>query len=167
MPKAKKMSRQENREKDSSRSAQTASEGRISGFFQITTWGDGMGQASFYVQSKGHNAGRPVSTPISNSWAVYTNIPNLKEIAFGIWRSGGLGAIVTGSVIPFIRLREYRPILERAARQATKFDTETLRLIALIEAQTYTISQELQLLKAFQATLVRKIISEVKIFEKP
>ena len=96
MPKAKKMSGQvKYREKNSSQTAQTASEGGVGVGFQIMCWKLGMEEARFYVQSKGHNAGRPLNSPIPNSWAVFTDIPYLKEIAFSLFKSGKLTELQT------------------------------------------------------------------------
>jgi hypothetical protein len=143
-----------------------ASECGGSGSFQIVCWKFGMEEASFYVQSKGHNAGRPLNSPIPNSWAVFSDIPHLKEIAFSLFKSGKLSELQTGSVIPFIRLSEYRPILERAANQAQAYNLENLRTLALIEAQTEVIGKQLDLLSQYQTALAYKINSELKIFPK-
>ena len=126
-----------------------------------------MEEASFYVQSKGHNAGRPLSSPIPNSWAVFSDIPHLKEIAFSIWKSGKLSELETGSVIPFLRLSEYRPILERAAMRAEAYNVENLRTLSLIEAQTEVLEKQRQLLAQYQIALAYKINFELKIFPKP
>lgn len=124
-----------------------------------------MEAASFYVQAKGLHSGKPLSCPIANCWAVYSDAPNLREIAFSIYKSRMLDTMRVGSVIPFLRLHEYRPILEVAACKSQSFDADSLQALAMIEAQMQNIEKQLSLLREYQTALARKINHE--IFKKP
>lgn len=154
------------REKDSSQTAQTASE---CGFLevQIVTWKVGMEAASFYVQAKGSKAGRPLASPIPNCWAVYSDLPHLRQIAYSIYKSRLLSTMRVGSVIPFIRLREYRRVLLKAADLHAAYDPKSLEVLTLIDERIDLMRQQLQNLAKYQAALAFKINSELQIFPKP
>lgn len=128
---------------------------------RIITWRAGLPKASFYIQCKGHHAGRPLSDPIPNSWAVYTTVPYLREIVFSIYKSRQLESYIIGTCIPFIRLYEYRAILGRAVQRHESYNRDNLRTIELIEAQIETMTKQVDLLKQYQTALAYKINHQI------
>ncbi len=154
------------REKDSSQTAQTASECGVLGV-QIVTWKVDMEAASFYVQAKGNKAGRPLASPIPNCWAVYSDLPHLEQIAYSIYKSRLLDPMRIGSVIPFIRLREYRSVLLMAARLHDAYDPKSFEVLTLIDKKIDLMHQQIQTLARYQAALACKINTELNIFPKP
>ena len=116
-----------------------------------------MAKATFYIQCKGHHAGRPLSEPIPNCWAVYSTVPHLREIVFSIYKSRQLEPYIIGTCIPFIRLYEYRAILEQAVQNHGGYNRDNLRTIELIEAQAEALTKQLDLLRQYQTALAYKI----------
>lgn len=78
------------------------------------------GQRRFYILSKGNYAGRPSKTPYANSFEVTAETKEDAEalywVAYALWQSSELKPFIIGSVIPFIRLYEYRKLFEKAAK---------------------------------------------------
>lgn len=151
----------QNIEKDSARITQTASEGgqRV----RISTYRVGMEGATLYVQSRGMYAGRPLSQPIPNCWAVYTDLPHLQQIAYSIYKSGLLDPMRIGSVILFIRLREYRSVLSKAADRYAAYDPKSLETLTLIDNKIDLIRQQLKTLAKYQIALAMKINLETHL----
>lgn len=125
-----------------------------------------MVNPAFWVQSKGLHAGRPLDKPIANCWAVYSDIPYLKSIAYSIYVSEHLRVNILGSVVPFLRLSDYRPIITKAAGLALEYDTKHLKTLEFLHDQIGSFETKLELFKRFQAALAFKINHELKIFSK-
>lgn len=66
----------------------------------------------FYIQSKGNYSGRPLKQPIPNCWEVRTFRSIDFEILYIIYESKILSVFLIGSVIPFLRLCDYKNIIE-------------------------------------------------------
>ena len=91
---------------------------------------------SFYIQSHGLNAGKPLKEPIPNSWHVETKVSNAFEICFIVYNSKFLKNYLRGSVIPFLSLREYRKIIKPLFDnpiQANELICKKLKAIALLD----------------------------------
>lgn len=66
---------------------------------------------TFFIQSHGLHAGRPLRKPIPNSWQLDTKTKYAFEICYMIYNSKFLKNYIRGSVIPFLTLNEYKKIL--------------------------------------------------------
>lgn len=75
----------------------------------------------FYIQNKGNNSGRPLKNPIPNCWEIRTDRSIDFEILYIVFESRILESFIIGSVIPYIRLDDYKkiikPILENAIQE--------------------------------------------------
>lgn len=159
--------KQENTEKDQfPTSSDRMSEGGQSPQVRIVTWRPDLDKADFYIQSKGLHAGRPLDKPIANCWAVYSDIKRLKGIAYSIYISGFLKQFSLGTVIPFIRLSEYRPLLLDAAKAAADYDEKHLETIEFLRMQIDSLKTKLLLFEEFQSLLGLKVNQDLKIFER-
>lgn len=147
-------------------SSDRISEGGRSPRIRIVTYRSNLAQANFYIQSKGLNAGRPLEKPLANCWAVYSDIKHLKSIAYSIYVSGFLKQLSLGSVIPFVRLSQYRPLLEDAANLAIKYDEKHLETIEFLRMQIDSLKTKLLLFEEFQTMLGLKVNQDLKIFER-
>ena len=152
-------------QKTVSDTAQTAaSEGAALPWAIAETWNIALGRADFYIQSKGKHAGRPLREPIPNCWAIRTNCKHLFQICFAIYQSGHLKKLLRGSVIPFLALDEYRPILRRAVAKSTQYDREHLRTLELIENLIVTQQEQIKVMRQYEQALAQKINLTLKIF---
>lgn len=140
------------------------SEGRRSAGVRIVTWKIGMVEPAFWVQSKGLHSGRPLEKPIANCWAVYSDISHLKSIAYSIYVSGHLRISILGSVVPFLRLSDYRPIITKAAGLAVKYDSRHLQTLDFLHDQIESFETKLELFREFQSLLACKVNTELQIF---
>lgn len=70
----------------------------------------------FFILSRGMNAGKPGHTPWKNSFVCFGDDPELIQqlyyLFFALWTGKKFHAIIFGSVIPLIRLRETRELIE-------------------------------------------------------
>ncbi len=131
--------------------------------FSIITWREGLAPATFYVQSKGNRTGRPLKTPLANCWAVYSELDYLRGIAFSIYASGHLRTHLVGSVIPFMRIDDYRKTLTRAASIADHYDPKHLQTLEFLDQQIEHAATTLELFKQYQSVLAFKINRELNI----
>ena len=76
----------------------------------------------FCVLSKGLNSGKPLKQPCKNCFIVTVNNVEQKEFLFwlcwGLWQSKKFHYLHTGSVIPFIRLHEFKAFIKEQAATA-------------------------------------------------
>ena len=66
----------------------------------------------FFILNKGMNSGKPKNEPFTNSFVIIcqseTDRENVYWIAFSLWKSKFWHQHLIGSVIPFIRLHEFK-----------------------------------------------------------
>ena len=76
----------------------------------------------FYVLSKGLNSGRPHEKPCPNCFVITVKKDEEKEFLFwlcwGLWQSKKFHYFLTGSVIPFIRIDEFKAFVKEQAATA-------------------------------------------------
>jgi hypothetical protein len=76
----------------------------------------------FYVLSKGLNSGKPLEKPCPNCFVITVKNDEEKEFLFwlcwGLWQSKKFHHLHTGSVIPFVRLHEFKPFIKEQAATA-------------------------------------------------
>ena len=86
----------------------------------------------FYIQNKGFYAGRTMREPKPNSWEVITTRRIDFEILSIVFESRILENFIIGSVIPFIRLEDYKkiifPILKNAIHEDNTINEKYLQL---------------------------------------
>lgn len=66
----------------------------------------------FYALSKGLNSGKPLDVPCSNCFVISCRNAEEKDIysslLFGLWKSEAFHQFFVGSVIPFIRIADFK-----------------------------------------------------------
>jgi hypothetical protein len=69
----------------------------------------------FWILCKGMNSGKPLSLSCPNSFRVEAETEEVKEllywVSFALWRSKAFHQHLIGSVIPFIRIRDYQNLV--------------------------------------------------------
>ena len=117
---------------------------------------NGQQDATFFIQCKGNNSGRPLKEPIPNCFAVYTDVPNAFEIVYGLFISKAFVRDIIGSVIPFIRKRDLMAILEPALSKTYK--TQELDAVNLIDQQIANTLKKVELLKKLKIAVAVKCL---------
>jgi hypothetical protein len=111
---------------------------------------------TFYILSKGANAGQPNLSPWVNSFAVHCTSSEQLDfyfwLAYSLWQSGRFKPLLRGSVIPFLSIAETRELF---AEVASSIYPHWQHLQGIIEA--------LNKLKTARAHLAQCIISNEKL----
>lgn len=123
-------------------------------------------KADFYIQSKGNNAGRPLTTPIPNCFAVHTDVHGAFQIVFALWKAKSFDRVIWGSVIPFMRITECRKIVNRGINQHQLFDDKKLNAVGLIDDKIENLLAQVEKYKQLQYALAMQSLKETGLFEK-
>ena len=93
---------------------------------------------SFFDLSKGLNSGKPLFAPCPNCFVVTTKDEEVKEfvywLIYGLWQSRAFYVFHTGSVIPFIRIDEFRSFVLEKFRQARQEDEKHSQVIKALRS---------------------------------
>lgn len=120
----------------------------------------------FYIQCKGNNAGRPLKNPIPNCWEVRTMRSIDFEILSIVFESKILSVFLVGSVIPFLRLYDYKkiigPILEKAVHDNRIINLHYLQ-IRKIEENIKQQEKIKSLLHELKVTLSNEVCKKLEI----
>ena len=85
---------------------------------------------SFYILSKGYNAGKPLEKPCPNCFLVSTDSEehraNLFWVCYSLWKSGTFLPLLCGSVIPFLHIDDVRAQMSNAI-EGMEFDSTRFR----------------------------------------
>lgn len=105
---------------------------------------------SFYILCKGINSGRPMDKPCPNCFVAMCESREIREVFFwlcyALWKSRRVEYHLIGSVIPFIRLREFKSILASALCSAEKQEKNFKRFVDMMvqhEIQSRQITNQL------------------------
>jgi len=78
-----------------------------------------IAQPQFFILNKGLNSGKPLEKPCPNCFVITVKNDEEKEFLFwlcwGLWQSKKFYHLHTGSVIPFIRLYEFKAFIQKQA----------------------------------------------------
>jgi len=105
-------------------------------------------QFEFYILCKGLNSGKPLDKPCPNSY-----------VSFGLWKAKHFHQLLTGSVIPFIRIDEFKKEVATQAEHVSKQRTayaKTIDKIKLLEQKEKQLQQYLAVIQDVKrATIYR------------
>ena len=69
----------------------------------------------FYTLSKGLNSGKPFDLPCPNCFVIScrnaAELDHCRSLLFGLWKAKAFQSFLVGSVIPFIRIGDFRTFL--------------------------------------------------------
>lgn len=117
----------------------------------------------FWILCKGMNSGKPLSMPCPNSFVVEAETEELKEslywISFTLWRAKAFHPYLIGSVIPFIRIGDYKQLvcekLEVVMENPAEF-AETVKKLQLIELKEKQFKENLQLIQELKKAYIHR-----------
>lgn len=100
---------------------------------------------SFFILCKGLNSGKPLKDPCTNCFVITAKDEEMKEFLFwlcwGLWQSKQFHYLLTGSVIPFIRIYEFKSLINEMALQSYQAkekhvqSVQALQKLAALEKQ--------------------------------
>jgi hypothetical protein len=101
----------------------------------------------FYALSKGLNSGKPLDVPCPNCFVISCrNAQDLdvyRSLLFGLWQSKTFHQLLVGSVIPFIRIGDFKNFVSEQAKnlqgreRAFKKDVQNAKVLEQKERQLY------------------------------
>jgi hypothetical protein len=115
----------------------------------------------FFVLSKGLNSGKPLLVPCPNCFIIQSENEEFKEvlywISFALWRTKAFHPLLIGSVIPFIRIGDYKQLinekLEVVKANPIKF-AETIKQLSFIEMKEKQLKENLKLIQDLKRAYV-------------
>lgn len=113
---------------------------------------------SFFIQTKGEHSGRPLKKPIPNCCAVYSEIPNLYEIVFLLFKGKEFHPHVIGSVIPFIRLDDLQKVIDKGLNVHHPKAAQLLNQTKAIEDLINVSNEKIKLLKSMQVAICKEFL---------
>ena len=119
------------------------------------------GKPHFFVLNKGLNSGKPLMVPCPNCFIIQTESEQFKEviywITFALWRTNAFHPVLIGSVIPFIRIGDYKQLinekLEVVKANPIKF-AETIKQLSFIEMKEKQLKENLKLIQELKRSYV-------------
>jgi hypothetical protein len=106
---------------------------------KITTYNPDQKRSpfAFFILSKGMNSGKPMEHPCPNCFtfnaADQTEKDHYYWICFGLWQSKSLHPLLTGSVIPFIRLHDLNQVIIQASEKAQASPANFLKTVEALK----------------------------------
>ena len=108
----------------------------------------------FYILCKGQNSGKPLKAPCPNCFKVIakneTDLEVLFWLSFALWKGRKFEIYLTGSVIPFLRVTDFRKIISEHYELAIENPTElhkTVKYLQLVEEKEQQLTNNLKLVK--------------------
>lgn len=117
----------------------------------------------FYILCKGNNSGRPMVAPLPNSFTCICTSQEEKDfyfwLCFGLWKGKAFEPYLTGSVIPFICIKEVLTLLQVQADYINRPAwVATVEKLKQLEAHESNLRRQLQLMQSLKVALVRQQI---------
>lgn len=115
----------------------------------------------FFVLSKGLNSGKPLLQPCPNCFKIEAESKEFKEtlfwVSYALWRSKAFHPYLIGSVIPFIRIGDFKQViseeLEVVKVNPVEF-TRTIEKLKFIEIQENQLKKNLRLVQELKQAYV-------------
>ena len=115
-------------------------------------------KANFYIQAKGNHSGRPLTDPIPNSFAVYTELPYLKELVYALYTARKFEYFIGGSVVPFIRIGDVKMLLDESLRGYTSNKDKLLKQIRIVDELINTSESRLKKAKQLKQAFAMQVL---------
>lgn len=121
----------------------------------------------FFALNKGMNSGKPLLQPCPNCFQIEAENEEFIEIlywvSFALWRAKAFHPYLIGSVIPFIRIGDYKQLIiekmEVVKASPAEF-AETVKQLRLIELKEKQFMQNLQLIRELKQAYVYKCFNK-------
>lgn len=117
----------------------------------------------FYALSKGLNSGKPLDMPCPNCFVISCrNAEELdvyRSLLFGLWKSKAFHQFLIGSVIPYIRIGDFRKfVLEQMEHLKNKEKTyrEDVRKFQVLEQKEQQLYQQLALISELKRIYIAR-----------
>ena len=120
----------------------------------------------FFILNKGLNSGKPLLNPCPNCFMLTAANEQEKEFLFwlcwGLWQSKKFNYFLTGSVIPFIRLNEFKSYLNEQITIACNHQQQyqkSIKTLQQLQALENNYKQNLQLIQKAKKMIFQSCVS--------
>ena len=121
----------------------------------------------FFALNKGINSGKPLLLPCPNCFKIEAENEEFKEtlywVSFALWKIKAFHPYLIGSVIPFIRIGDYKHLifekLEVVNASPTEFE-ETLKKLRFIELKERQFKENLKLIQELKHAYVYRYFNK-------
>jgi len=118
--------------------------------------------ASFYIQSKGDHAGRPLREPIPNCFGIVTSDPLLFARIYSLYKGQFFRCHIIGTVIPFLRIKDAKDVIATALRCPSCELEKELTAISTIDTALTTLRAKMASYEQMQLLLCRKVNGQIR-----
>lgn len=135
-------------------------------FFSLTTYDPlkhTLQPDMFFIQSKGNHAGRPMREPKRNSWIVRTSYPYAFEICMALWVSKRYEHHIIGSVIPFLRVEDFKAIALPYIKNLCEPIEQDLKALQNIEQLLHITLNKLRLMQELKISTACHLLNKIPI----
>ncbi|MCD9015238.1 DUF6943 family protein [Parachryseolinea silvisoli] len=120
----------------------------------------------FYVLSKGYNAGRPAHKPNVNSFVVscqsQAHCDHFYSLCYALWKGKYFHPHLCGSVVQFIRIREFKRVVQLAMDNLNGKEDSLPAVVAALKKIEHTelvIHQQLATIAQMKKLLVSRMLA--------
>ncbi len=121
----------------------------------------------FYALNKGMNSGKPLLQPCPNCFKIEAETEDFKEIlywvSFALWRSKAFHPYLIGSVIPFIRISDYKQLIIekwKVVKASPAEFTEIIKQLRIIELKEKQFKENLKLMQELKQAYVYRYFNK-------
>ena len=121
----------------------------------------------FFVLCKGMNSGKPLNLRCQNCFCVICSSEEDKEtlywISFALWRSKAFHPYLSGSVIPFIHINDFKQLVQIRLKIVNSDNgafTEVVKNLKLIEQSEKHFQENLRLMEELKQAYVYKYFNK-------
>ncbi len=119
----------------------------------------------FFILSKGNNSGKPLETPCPNCFVCLCLNNEEKQalywLFYGLWQGMFFRPVITGSVIPFIRLDDLKEVANLALvklESQPRLFIKNIKLLQTLDANAKCINEQIQLIKQAKKALMYQVL---------
>lgn len=121
----------------------------------------------FFMLSKGNNSGKPMNSPCPNCFVVITATVEARQfyfwLSYGLWQAHAFRSLLTGSVIPFIRIREAKDLLSDSAEKALKDRQKCMKALAMLQdfdKKSEILEKQVKLVKDIKRAIMPQVLKQ-------
>lgn len=121
----------------------------------------------FYILNKGMNSGKPLKTPCPNCFVVIArneaDLDTLYWLSFALWKGKKFEIFLTGSVIPFLRVTDFRNVISEHLVQAIEKPADlqkTVKALQQVEQHEQALANNLKLVKQLKIAYAHSFFSQ-------
>jgi len=117
----------------------------------------------FYALSKGLNSGKPLDSPSPNCFVISCRSAEemdfYRSLLFGLWKAKSFHQFLVGSVIPFIRISDFKNFVFEQATHLRSKETEfknDIRRVKTLEQRERHIHEQLLLISELKRIYIAR-----------